>query len=156
MACAESPPDAHPIRARLATFGVAAALCLAPGVVQAKGLSMSRPFGAGQIERTGPALYPARCGGCHALDHNRYGPSHDGVLGRTAGTRPDYRYSDALRRSGIVWTETTLDAWITDPRRLVPGTRMDARVLDPEERHLIIEYLSRSAQRSAGPFGAPP
>lgn len=86
-------------------------------------------------------MYKARCGGCHALDKNKYGPKHRGVFGRLAGTQPGYNYTGALRRSGIVWTVETLDRWTEDPRRMVPGTRMHARLKDPEERRLIIEYL---------------
>ena len=99
------------------------------------------PWPFGPVEMTGPALYRARCGGCHALDHNKYGPSHQGVFGRTAGTQPGYRYSAALGRSRIVWTEAALDRWLADPPSLVPGTRMTERFPDPQERRLIIAYL---------------
>ena len=103
--------------------------------------ALAWPFGLGPVEMTGPALYQARCGGCHALDRHRYGPSHQNLYGRTAGTQPGYRYTDALSRSRIVWTAETLDPWIADPRRMVPGTRMDAGDHNPEERRLIIDYL---------------
>lgn len=109
------------------------------------------PFGLGPVEHTGPALYEARCGGCHAFDRNKYGPKHRGVFGRLAGTQPDYRYTDALRRSGLVWNAETLNRWMEDPQRMVPGTRMDARLKDPEERRLILDYL-----RTDGAPGAPP
>ena len=103
--------------------------------------AVSWPFGFVAVPHTGAALYDARCGGCHALDKTKYGPRHRGVFGRVAGTQPDYGYSDALKRSGIVWTAQTLDAWMEDPRRMVPGTRMDARLKDPDERRLIVDYL---------------
>jgi cytochrome c len=93
------------------------------------------------IEIAGARLYQAKCKGCHALDRNKYGPSHHELLGRTAGTQPGYRYSDALSRSHIVWTEASLDAWLQNPRSMVPGTRMDARFTDPEQRRLIIGFL---------------
>ena len=141
MTALQGPAPCPATRRSLAALGLALAIGLTLGVVQSMAAGLSWPFGLGRVEHTGPALYRARCGGCHALDRNKYGPAHDGVFGRTAGGRADYRYTDALKRSGLVWTEATLDAWLADPRRMVPGTRMDARVTDPDERRLIIDYL---------------
>jgi cytochrome c len=121
------------------------------GSNNAQAVSPLWPFGLGPVDHTGPALYAARCGGCHAFDRNKYGPKHRGVFGRLAGTQPGYRYTDALRRSGIVWTAEMLDRWTEDPRRLVPGARMDARLKDPEERRLIIEYLRADGSSSEAP-----
>lgn len=91
----------------------------------------------------GEALYEARCGGCHSPDVNRVGPKHRGVLGRTAGTVPDYSYSSAVKKSGIVWTAQTLDRWLANPEGLVPGQKMGYAVTDPADRADIIEYLAR-------------
>ena len=110
--------------------------------------TFSWPFGP--VPRTGPALYQAHCGGCHAIDRNKYGPMHRALIGRAAATQPGYQYSAALKRSGIVWTEPVLDAWIADPRHLVPATRMDERLGDPEARHLIIEYLKNPSSANDG------
>ncbi len=118
---------------------IVAAVCGGSANVHAG--SLSWPFGLGPVEHTGPALYAARCGGCHTFDHNKYGPKHRGVFGRLAGTQPGYKYTEALKPSRIVWTAETLDRWTEDPRRLVPGTRMDARLKSPDERRLIIDYL---------------
>jgi cytochrome c2 len=66
-----------------------------------------------------------KCASCHTLEangRNRAGPRLHGVFGRTAGSVPDYRYSEALKRSGIVWTAQTLDAYIKDSEGFVPGT----------------------------------
>ena len=60
-------------------------------------------------------LYEARCGGCHSLDANRIGPMHRGVFGTRAGTVVGYEYSDALRRSEVVWDEQTLERWFARP-----------------------------------------
>jgi cytochrome c len=89
----------------------------------------------------GARLYQAKCRGCHDLERNKYGPSHHGLFGRAAATQPGYRYSDALSRSHIVWTEAALDEWLQNPRKMVPGTRMDARFTDPEQRRQIIGFL---------------
>jgi len=81
------------------------------------------------------------CGICHSFDKNGQGPRHAGVFGRTAGAVPDYQYSPALKKSGIVWNEATLDKWLTDPSALVPGTKMFYRLKSAQDRADVIEYL---------------
>lgn len=88
-----------------------------------------------------------RCIACHSLDRNRTGPKHCGVFGRAAGAVPEFGYSDALRRSGIVWTEEVLDKFLADPLATVPGTTMGfAGIKDDEERRSIIEYLKYASR----------
>ncbi|MGD9538322.1 MAG: cytochrome c family protein [Alphaproteobacteria bacterium] len=82
-----------------------------------------------------------RCEGCHSLDANRVGPLHRSVVGRKAGTVPGYGYSPALAGSGIVWDETTLDAWLANPAKLVPGTKMGFRLKDAQDRADVIAFL---------------
>src|SRR5580698_4986624 len=129
--------------ARYTTLFLVISACafLLSGPAETQAGAFQFPFGLGRVEMAGPLLYRARCGGCHALDRNKYGPSHHDLLGRTAGTQPGYRYSDALSRSRIIWTPNSLDEWLRDPRKMVPGTRMDVRFTDPELRRLIIEFL---------------
>ena len=81
------------------------------------------------------------CGICHALDKNGAGPKHAGVFGRTAGTVPDYRYSPALQKSGIVWNDATLDKWLADPQAMVPGTKMFFNLDSAQDRADVIEFL---------------
>ena len=95
----------------------------------------------------GRELYESRCGGCHSLDANRIGPAHRGVFGRKAGTAPNFSYSAAVRSSGIVWEEKTLDAWLTNPQSLIPGQRMNFRVSTMEDRADIIAYLRQESGR---------
>ena len=90
----------------------------------------------------GKELYESRCGGCHSLDQDRIGPRHRGVLGRRAGAVAGFEYSPALRGSRIVWDPQTLDAWLADPERLVPGQRMNYRVADATDRAALIAYLT--------------
>lgn len=88
-----------------------------------------------------------RCEGCHSLDANRVGPLHRGVYGRQAGTVADYAYSAALRGSGIVWDDATLDEWLKGPRRLVPGVRMTFSLSDPQDRADVIAFLKQESGR---------
>lgn len=106
---------------------------------------------AGDADR-GAKIYE-RCIACHSLDRNRTGPKHCGLFGRTAGTLEGYRYSPAMRESGIVWSEATLDAFLESPRDVVPSTKMGyAGIKDAQERADLIAYLKRENE----PGGACP
>lgn len=88
----------------------------------------------------GKALYQG-CQACHSVDDNDLGPRHRGVVGRRAGSIADYAYSKALKQSGLIWDETTLDRWLANPSDLVPGTKMFFKVDDPQSRADVIAYL---------------
>ncbi|HXJ08025.1 MAG TPA: cytochrome c family protein [Burkholderiales bacterium] len=93
----------------------------------------------------GEQLY-ARCAACHALAYDRVGPHHCGLIGRKAGTVAGFDYSPAMKKSGIVWTARTLNRFLADPARLVPGTTMTyAGIPDPKERADLIAYLEAAA-----------
>ena len=93
----------------------------------------------------GEAVY-SRCLGCHSLEYNRTGPKHCGLLGRQAGSAPGYDYSDAMKRSKLVWDAKTLDRFLADPPKAVPGTTMTyAGVPDPKERADLIAYLEQQS-----------
>ena len=85
------------------------------------------------------------CAACHAIEKNGAGPKHQGILGRTAGTVSDYRYSPALQKSGIVWTDETLDKWLADPQAVVPGTKMFYALESAQDRADVIEFLKQKA-----------
>ena len=88
----------------------------------------------------GKVLYQA-CESCHSIDDNDIGPKHRGVVGRVAGSVSDYAYSAALKKSGIVWNEVTLDRWLTNPSAMVPGTKMFFKIDSAQERADIIAFL---------------
>ncbi|NIX77003.1 PQQ-dependent sugar dehydrogenase [Microvirga terricola] len=95
---------------------------------------------------TGDALFAERCNGCHQsvqVSGNRIGPSLSGVVGRRTASLTNYPdYSSCLRRLGGMWTEERLDAFLTAPRALCPGTSMDfAGIASPSERSAIIRHL---------------
>ena len=90
----------------------------------------------------GEAIY-GRCQACHALAYDRVGPRHCGLLGRSAGSVPGFEYSPAMKHSRLVWNEQTLDRFLADPLKTVPGTTMTyAGVADPKERADLIAYLT--------------
>jgi cytochrome c len=86
------------------------------------------------------------CQDCHSLDTNDLGPRHRGVFGRKAGSISDYTYSPALKNSGLTWTEETLDKWLTDPQKLVPGSKMFFHLDAAKDRADVIEYLKKRAR----------
>jgi cytochrome c len=98
--------------------------------------------------KAGEAIY-SRCLACHALAYDRTGPRHCGLFGRRAGSVKGFLYSDAMKKSKIVWDEKTLNAFLANPTRNVPGTTMGyAGVQDEAERANLIAYL-RQANESA-------
>lgn len=100
---------------------------------------------AADTER-GEQIYQ-RCIACHSLDRNRSGPKHCGLLGRRAGSLPDYAYSRAMAGSGIIWTEETLDRFLKDPLGTLPGTKMGyAGVKNAQERADLVAWLARVSQ----------
>ncbi|CFN92390.1 cytochrome c [Bordetella pertussis] len=66
----------------------------------------------------------ARCLACHALAYDRVGPRHCGLLGRKAGSVPGFAYTQAMKDSGLTWDAATLDRFLADPLKTVPGTAM--------------------------------
>ena len=106
--------------------------------------SRSPALGADGDPTRGEQIYH-RCQGCHSIDANRVGPRHAGLFGRHAGSLDDYNYSDAMRASGVVWNETTLDQFLTAPRKFIPGTKMPfAGIPDAQERADLIAYLKQA------------
>lgn len=91
--------------------------------------------------KQGAQLYEQRCGGCHSVDASRIGPLHRNVFGRKAGAAPDYDYSPALRKSIVRWDETSLNAWLANPEKFIPGQRMNYAVDNAADRGDLIAYL---------------
>lgn len=98
--------------------------------------------------KLGEAVY-ARCAACHSLTYDRTGPRHCGLFGRHAGSVAGFAYSAAMKRSDIVWSAKTLERFLADPAKAVPGTNMTyAGVPDRAERAALIAYLKKA---NAGP-----
>lgn len=94
-----------------------------------------------------------KCGACHSFKpgEHRFGPSLNRVVGRKAGTAPDFRYSKTMLEKsadGLVWTDDALDAFLTAPRKFVPTTKMTFPGLkDVKDRRDVIAYVKRRAKR---------
>lgn len=98
----------------------------------------------------GAAVYE-RCQACHSLTRNRTGPKHCGLIGRKAGGVAGFSYSDAMKDSGILWNAESLDRFLENPFKAVPGTRMGyAGVKDPQERADLIVFLAAAGDCGEG------
>ena len=119
------------------TFALVAALAFVAGAARADG---------------DPARGEKRfdeCVTCHSLKEgvNGVGPSLHGVFGRKAGSLDDFRYSPAMKRSGLTWTPQALGTFIADPQQAVPNNRMPfAGMPDAAERDDLIAYLEKAAK----------
>lgn len=85
-----------------------------------------------------------KCKACHAVDQpqNKVGPHLVGVFGREAGSVEGYRYSDAMKESGITWNDETIAAYLADPRGYIKGNRMAfVGLKNQEEIADLIAYL---------------
>src|SRR5204862_1557415 len=83
------------------------------------------------------------------------GPSLAHVGGRKAGTVEGFvRYSDALKRANVTWNDATLDKWLADPERFIPGTTMTfAGLKQPRDRQDVAAYLKAVAENTAPQAG---
>jgi cytochrome c len=83
-----------------------------------------------------------KCKACHQVDKNAVGPMMKGVIGRAAGSVEGYKYSDAMKNSGLTWDAATLKEYLADPKKKVPGNKMVfAGIKDPTDEDNLIAYL---------------
>ena len=89
------------------------------------------------------------CASCHsvAAGENGVGPTLNGIFNRKAASVEDFRYSAAMQRSGITWTSETLEAFIAEPQKMVPGNRMAyAGLTEADGRADLIAYLQNATK----------
>jgi cytochrome c len=117
------------------TFMLAALLLVAPGAGTAARADGDADAGKEVFKK---------CAVCHSpqAGQNKVGPSLAGVVGRKAGSVPNYSYSTANKESGLTWDEPTLTKYLENPREFVKGTKMVFPGLKTEkERQDVIAYL---------------
>ncbi len=94
--------------------------------------------------KRGQLLYMA-CKACHDVEAglpHKVGPNLHGMFGRKAGSAEGFKYTDALVKSGIVWTPETMDSWLKQPGALVPGNGMAfAGIANDADRASLIAWL---------------
>ena len=89
-----------------------------------------------------PAEFAA-CAACHETDPGMagVGPNLAGVVGRKAGST-EFDYSPAMKASGLTWTPDQLQAFITNPAKVVPGNKMDFDGATDADAKVIVAYLA--------------
>jgi len=86
----------------------------------------------------------SKCRACHKLEEgaNTVGPSLHNIVGQLAGSVPGFNYSEAMANYGQVWTPESIDAFLTNPRQYMPGTKMSfAGLKKPADRADVIAYM---------------
>ena len=87
------------------------------------------------------------CRACHATEAgvNGVGPDLHGVIGRKAAALDNFRYSPALKKSGITWSRQTLDAYVLDPQKAVPANRMPyGGMPEAKDRADLLDYVQQA------------
>ncbi|HEX4095839.1 MAG TPA: cytochrome c family protein [Caulobacteraceae bacterium] len=114
-----------------------------PAQVTALVATLPAPFNTGDVQN-GKERF-VQCAACHTITEggpNLTGPNLYGVFGRKAGSKADFNYSDGLKAAGFTWDAAHINQWITDPRAMIPGTKMTFVGLpDPKDRIDVIAYL---------------
>jgi cytochrome c len=119
-------------------------MTLRAAIVLALGAAAAGAAGAAGDPAHGEEVY-TRCLACHALASDHVGPRHCGLIGRRAGSVPGFAYSSAMKKSGLVWNEKTLDRFLAKPMKVVPGTAMTYDgVPDAKDRADLIAYLRKA------------
>ena len=128
-------------KVKIITIAFAGAMLMASGVGPA--------LADGDVAKGKKAF--KKCAICHAVKADnkkkKVGPNLHGVFGSVAGSSEGYKFSDALKGSGITWDDATMDKWIANPKKMVKGTKMQFPGIKKEnKRKDIIAYLKSVTQ----------
>ena len=124
-----------------ATHAIGLGICSAVLVVKIAAAQMPLPAAK---PPDGAALFKQQCGTCHTTNLSepvRQGPPLFKIVGRQAGKFDGFRYSAGFAKVDFIWDEARLDAWLTNPQEVIPGSIMAYRQSKPETRATIIAYL---------------
>ena len=123
------------------------------GALSAMAFMLASPSALPQVSQStedvsGQQAFNNACRTCHMVKEgdNRLGPNLHNVVGRKAGSLPDYGYSSAMKEAGFTWDRETLERFIANPDEVVPGNRMKpyTGVGSSDDRAKIVAFLAQS------------
>lgn len=124
---------------------VIATAVMAPLLGWAAHAAIGSPAPANAPAAAQPPAAFAQCKACHSVNSggkSGIGPNLFAVGGKIAGTKPGYTYSPAMKASRKRWDRATLDAYLANPKGLVPGTKMmTPGISDAKKRKELVDYL---------------
>ena len=90
-----------------------------------------------------------KCAACHSINEggsNKIGPALWGVLGRSVGSVPDYKYSKAMAAHGKVWSFEEMNGFLLKPKDWIKGTKMSfAGLKNAKDRAAVILYMNENS-----------
>lgn len=126
---------------------------LIPALLALSGTAWAQAANADQLEppslERGAELW-GKCRACHTLEaqgRNLVGPRLHGVFGRKAGTVADYRYSEAMKKSNVIWTEQSMDAYLAATQDFMPGNKMYGGLAIAQDRVDLIAWLKQATAK---------
>jgi cytochrome c len=90
-----------------------------------------------------------KCKACHSVKagKKKVGPTLHGIMGKKAAQMKKFKYSKAMKKSGVTWDEATLDAFLTKPKKYMKGTKMSfAGLKKKKDRDNVIAYLKEATK----------
>ena len=89
-----------------------------------------------------------KCAACHSIKEggaNKIGPALWGVLGKTAGSVPGYKYSKAMAAHGKNWSFEEMNGFLIKPKDWIKGTKMSfAGLKNAIDRAAVILYMNEN------------